>query len=354
MNKVYFKSATKTGPENSHLDQIKELFQNIPIVKKGDIVAIKIHPGEYGNTTYMRPVIVRTIVDMVKGVGGIPFITDTTVLYRSHRFDAVNLLHTASINGFNDSSMDAPFICADGLKGDDSTVVSINGKYIDKITVASAIAKADSMIIISHCKGHPSSGFGGAVKNLGMGCLDKAGKAAVHFPCIPSIDAEKCIGCGKCIQRCPWNSIILNDKKAIIDKNKCKGELSCIDACKYEAIESLSECNTEMQIRLGEAALGPVLLLPEKIAYINWIFDLTPGCDCFNFSAPTFSKNIGILASLDPVAIDKASLDLINTQIEIEGNMNSMTELWNIDPLIHLKHAEKMGVGSMEYILEHK
>jgi hypothetical protein len=351
MSKVFFKAAEEIGPANTHIDHIKELFWKIPVVEKGDLVAIKIHPGEYGNTTYVPPVIVRTVTDLVKEAGGIPFITDTTVLYRGKRFNGPDLLWTAAVNGFTFGSMNAPFISADGILGDDSVEVPIGGEYIKNITVASAIAKADAMILISHCKGHPASGFGGAVKNLGMGCLDKEGKAKVHSPGKPDIYPEKCTGCGKCIKTCPWDAISLENGKACVDKNKCKGELSCIESCKFGAIVPPENCTTEIQARLGEASLGPLRLLPGKIAYINWIFDLTPGCDCFNFSAPAFAKDVGIVASKDPVSIDKASLDLINKKIIEEGCMHSIIDLWGIDPIIHLKYAAKMGAGNMEYSL---
>jgi hypothetical protein len=352
MSEVFFRPAAEIGPDNTQIDQIEELFRKIPVVEKGDLVAIKIHPGEYGNTTYVRPVIVRTVVDFVKEAGGIPFITDTTVLYGGKRFNGADLLWTAAVNGFTFGSMNAPFIAADGLLGDDSVAVPIGGEYIDEITVASAIAKADAIIMISHCKGHPASGFGGAVKNLGMGCLDKEGKAKVHAPGKPDIDIESCTGCGKCINTCPWDAISLENGKANVNKNLCKGELSCLESCRFGAIAPPENCTTEMQARLGEAALGPFRLLPGKIGYINWIFDLTPGCDCFNFSAPVFAGNVGMLASMDPVAIDKASLDLVNKKIAEEGCMHSITDVWGIDPIIHLEYAAKMGVGSMEYSLE--
>ncbi|HML25864.1 MAG TPA: DUF362 domain-containing protein, partial [Methanomethylovorans sp.] len=286
MSKVFFRSAGDVGPTNTQIDQIKELFRKIPVVEKDDLVAIKIHPGEYGNTTYVRPVIVRTIADLVKEAGGIPFITDTTVLYGGKRFNGADMLWTAAVNGFTFGSMNAPFISADGLLGDDSVKVPLGGENIDEITVASAIAKADAMIIISHCKGHPASGFGGAVKNLGMGCLDKEGKAKVHAPGKPDIDIESCTGCSKCIKTCPWDAISLENGKAAVNKDLCKGELPCLESCRFGAIAPPENCTNEIQARLGEAALGPVKLLPGKIGYINWVFDLTPGCDCFNFSAP--------------------------------------------------------------------
>jgi uncharacterized Fe-S center protein len=350
MSKVHFAAAKNIGPENTQVDQIISLFPKISPVKKGDIVAIKIHPGEYGNTTYVRPVIIKTIVDLVKEAGGIPFVTDTTVLYKSRRFNAVEVIETAAANGFTHASMGAPIICADGLSGEDSVKVIIAGERLKDITVASAIANADSMIMISHCKGHPASGFGGAIKNLGMGCVDKVGKAKIHSPGIPEINTTKCVGCGKCLDYCPWDVITIENEKATIDKSKCKGETSCMSACKYNAIETPDNYFIPFQEMLAEASIGPVKALDSKIGYINWIFDLTPGCDCFNFSAPAFTGDIGILASNDPVAIDKASIDLINKKMHSESRKN-IDSVWGINPVIHVKHAAKMDIGKLEYTL---
>jgi len=350
MTEVYFEDAKKIGLNSTQVDQIIRLFPKISPVKKGDIVAIKIHPGEYGNTTYIRPVIVKTIVDLVKAAGGIPFVTDTTVLYPSKRFNAVEALETAAANGFTHASMGAPIICADGIHGTDSISINVEGERIQNINVASAIANADSMIMISHCKGHPASGFGGAIKNLGMGCVDKVGKAKIHAPGIPEVDSEKCVGCGDCIDCCPWNVISLVDGKAKIDQKKCKGETACMSACKYGAIESPEDYFIPLQEMLAEGAMGPVKALDSKIGYINWIFDLTPGCDCFNFSAPAFSKDVGILASNDPVAIDKASIDLINKKMHAD-NKKCIDDVWGIDPVIHVKHAAKINMGYLDYTL---
>lgn len=351
MNDVFFRSAEEIGPENTQIDQIIDLFPKISPVKKGDIVAIKIHPGELGNTTYIRPVIVKTVVDLVKEAGGIPFVTDTTVLYSGKRFNGADLLCTAATNGFTHGGMGAPIICADGLWGDDFVSVGIEGETISEITVASAIAKADSMIMISHCKGHPASGFGGAIKNLGMGCLDKRGKTTVHEVGKPDIDHDKCIGCKKCLKTCPWDALTIENGKAIVNRDLCRGELSCLGSCDYHAIVPPADASVKMQQRLGEAAMGPIKLLPGKIGYINWIFDLTPGCDCFNFSAPTFAGDVGITASKDPVAIDKASLDLINEKMEHESRGCIITNVWGVDPIVHLEYAEKIGAGTTGYNL---
>lgn len=345
MNKIIFKDAKITKPQDNQLEQVKKIFPEISPVRDGDIVAIKIHPGEYGNTTYVRPVIVRTVVDLVIEQGGIPFVTDTTTLYKGMKLNAVQLIQGAAMNGFTHASMNAPFIVADGLRGQDGKEIKINGEALDKITIASGIAEADSMIVISHGKGHPASGFGGAVKHLGMGCLDRAGKIKVHEVGRPSIDPEKCIQCGECVEVCPWGAIT----PPRIDHIKCCGELSCADACQQEAIIPPADASGKMQKRLGEAALAPISALRGRIGYINWVYDITPGCDCFNFSGEHFVENIGILGGKDPVAIDTATIDLINERMKPEGK--SIYHVWGVDPSVHIEAAEKIGCGRRKYFL---
>lgn len=351
MSNVYFKSAENVGPTENQIDQIIDLFPRISPVREGDLVAVKIHPGEYGNTTHMPPILVRTIAMLIKEAGATPFITDTTVLYKSRRFNAADLAYTAAWNGFSHAGMEAPFICADGLRGDDGVCVDIDGSELSHITVASAIAKADCMIMLSHCKGHPASGFGGALKNLGMGCLDKAGKALVHKPQAPEVHQEKCVGCMECLSGCPWDALYVEQGRVMVDYDVCKGDLSCVESCKSGAIISPVASTDKMQARLGEAALGPVKLLKGRIGYLNWIYNLTPGCDCFNFSAPAFAKDIGILASKDPVAIDMASIDLINSNMQ-HGSVRHISGVWGIDPLIHVNSAARLGAGDLRYDLE--
>lgn len=345
MSEVIFKDAKITKSDDNQPEQIKRIFPHISPVKDGDIVAIKIHPGEYGNTTHVRPVIVRTVVDLVIKAGGVPFVTDTTTLYKGMKLNAADLIKCSAMNGFTHASTNAPFIVADGLRGSDGKKVHLNGSALDSITVASAIAEADSMIIISHGKGHPGSGFGGAVKHLGMGCLDRRGKIKVHEVGKPSIDPEKCILCNACVEVCPWGAITPPN----IDHSKCCGELSCADACEQEAIIPPPDAQDKMQKRLGEAALGPIKALKGRIGYINWVYDLTPGCDCFNFSGERFVEDIGILASCDPVAIDAATIDLINEKMKINGK--SINHVWGVNPWIHIESAEKIGCGSRKYVL---
>ncbi len=345
MSNIIFKSARITRPEDNQIEQIKSIFSQISPVREGDIVAVKIHPGEYGNTTHVRPVIVRTVVDLIMKAGGKPFVTDTTTLYAGMKLNAADLITGAAMNGFTHASMNAPFIVADGLRGGEGKEILINGKILQNITVASAIAEADSMIVISHGKGHPASGFGGSVKHLGMGCLDRAGKIHVHEPGKPGIDPEKCIQCGECLQVCPWGAI----NPPEIDHSKCCGELSCADSCKQEAIIPPPDASEKMQVRLGEAAFGPIKALGERIGYINWVYDVTPGCDCFNFSGERFIEDIGILAGKDPVAIDAATIDLINDRMKDKGR--SIYNVWGTNPWIHIEAAEETGCGSRIYEL---
>ena len=345
LSEIIYRDANITRPEDNQPAQVKDIFPYISPVKEGDIVAIKIHPGEYGNTTHVRPVIVRTVVDLVKEAGGIPFVTDTTTLYKGMKLNAAELIEGAAMNGFTHASVNAPFIVADGLRGGDGIKININGELLDSITVASAIAEADSMIVISHGKGHPGSGFGGAVKHLGMGCLDRAGKIRVHEVGKPTIDPEICTQCGECVEVCPWGAISPPE----IDHSKCCGELSCADSCPEEAIIPPEDATDRMQERLGEAAFGPVKALEGRIGYINWVYDLTPGCDCFNFSGERFVGDIGILGGRDPVAIDAASIDLINEKMKGEGK--SIYHVWGVDPWVHINAAERMGCGKKDYEL---
>ncbi len=344
-NEIIFKDARITKPEDNQPEQIKRIFPHISHVRDGDIVAVKIHPGEYGNTTHVRPVVVRTVVDLVIKAGGIPFVTDSTTLYRGMKLNAADLIKGAAMNGFTQASMNAPFIVADGLRGNDGKEIKLNGSALNSITVASAIAEADSMIVISHGKGHPGSGFGGAVKHLGMGCLDRKGKIAVHEVGRPTIDPEKCILCNECVEVCPWGAIT----PPHIDPEKCCGELSCADSCEREAIIPPPDATDRMQERLGEAALGPIKFLEGRIGYINWVYDLTPGCDCFNFSGERFVEDIGILAGKDPVAIDTATIDLINERMKVNGR--SISSIWGVNPWIHIDTAQKIGCGRKEYRL---
>lgn len=361
MSVVWYKDARAASPEESQPEVIRRyLPEMLDGIERGDIVAVKFHPGEWGNTTHVRPIVIRAVVDVLKEMGAKPFLTESTTLYGGMRFNGPELIEVASANGFNLASMGAPFVVADGLRGDDGITIPVGGSEIDEIEVASACAKCDYMVVVSHAKGHPASGYGGAIKHLGMGCLTKAGKKKVHEVCIPSVDEDLCTSCRKCIQTCPWNAISVHpkSKKAVIDPERCAGELSCQSACAFGAIVEPDGSRERMQVRLGEAAVGPIRALEKRIFYINWAYELTAGCDCFAYSDAPFVEGVGMLFSQDPVAIDRATIDLVNKSTFLhdyaDANVQKerLSTIWSISPYIHIDSAERLGAGSSLYRLE--
>jgi len=358
---VWYKDAREAAPSDSQPEVIRRYLPDmLEGIEKGSLVAVKFHPGEYGNTTHIRPIVMRAVVDVLRKIGALPFLTESTTLYGGRRFNGAALIETASANGFNLASTGAPFVVADGLRGDDGVSVHVGGKEIQEVEVASACAKCDYMIVVSHAKGHPASGYGGAVKHLGMGCLTKAGKKRVHEVCIPKVDQDICTGCRRCIQECPWDAISLDpeSKKAVIDAQKCAGALSCTSVCAFGAILEPEGSREKMQLRLGEAAMGPIRALEGRIFYINWAYELTAGCDCFPYSDLPFTEDIGMLFSHDPVALDRATIDLVNEMPFLhdysDANVQKerLSSVWGISPHIHIESAERLGAGKSTYRLE--
>jgi len=341
MKAVYFKSASTPFAKDALHLAMEKLFEKVNVVEKRDIVAIKLHMGELGNTGYIRPIFVRKIVEMVKKQGAKPFITDTTTLYGGHRNNAIDYLHTAAINGFNMASMGCPIIIADGLLGNDYISVEVDG---NKINVASAIYEADCLIVMSHFKGHGMSGFGGAIKNLGMGCTSKAGKAWQHAKSKPSFNEEKCIECLKCIKFCPAHAIEYEDKIKI-DYEKCYGCGACTVLCEQGCFYINN--GNEFQERIVISAKAVLKKFEDKVSFFNFLMDITPRCDCCSFADKPLINDIGIVASNDAVAIDKASYDLIYSY----AGKDIFYEEHGIDGLAQINIGEKIGLGDKEYEL---
>ena len=330
--------------------------------KEKDLVAIKIHFGEKGNTAYIRPQFARVVVDMVKKGGGKPFLTDTNTLYVGTRSDAVSHIRTAIENGFAFSVVDAPIVIADGLRGDSSFPVEIGLEYVKTAKIAHDIHFSDAMIVLTHFKAHELSGFGGAIKNLGMGCASREGKLFQHSNVSPKVNREKCVGCGSCKKWCSQEAIEVKDGKAEIDEKKCVGCGECIITCPKGAIEI--QWNEEVPVfqkKMAEYAYAAVKNKRDKVFFVNFIMDVSPACDCYSFSDYPIVPDIGILASTDPVAIDQASYDLVKNS---EGFRNSalkkafspgedkFRDIYpEVDPEIQLEHAEKIGLGERSYKL---
>ena len=364
-SKVYFIDLRATSKENliKKLGRLLDTAGLSSCIKKRDLVAVKLHFGETGNTAFIRPVFLRKIVENIKGVGGTPFLTDANTLYSGTRSDSPHHLSTAIQNGFAYSVVQAPVIIADGLRGKSETAVRIDQKNFNRAYIGSEIFEADALISVAHFKGHELSGFGGTIKNVGMGCASRKGKLAQHSTVSPKIVRKKCVGCGECVDHCSQNAISLVDEKAIINPEKCIGCGECILICPSEAVQV--QWNQQIPVfleKMVEYTLGVLKGKKGKALFVNFITDVSPACDCYDYNDAPIVKDIGILASKDPVAIDQASVDLVNlepglSETRLKDKTDSGTDKFkqiypNIDWKIQLDYAQSIGLGSREYELE--
>jgi uncharacterized protein len=334
--------------------------------QSGDLVAIKLHFGEAGNTAHIRPQFVRCIVDRVKQGGAKPFLTDTNTLYVGARAEAWSHLITAYENGFTREVTGAPVIIADGLRGTNSTMVPVAGLHFHEAHIASDIHHSDGLVVLTHFKGHELSGFGGALKNVGMGCASREGKLEQHSNIAPKVEGKKCIGCGECIPWCRGHAIALREtdgkKKAWINPETCVGCAECILACRRGAVRiQWNESIPTFMQKMVEYSAAVLNAKKGKVLFVTFVTDVSPLCDCTPFSDRPIVPNVGVLASEDPVAIDQAAADLVN-----QAPVNPFSTLGSkagsgddkfralfpeIDWTIQLDHAEHLGLGSRSYEL---
>jgi uncharacterized Fe-S center protein len=341
---------------------LRALFSRVAnVVSMGDSVAVKVHMGEYGGSAYLRPPIVHRVCDLIKEAGGKPFVTDTTALYPAGRFTASQYLATAAFNGFTEESVGVPVVIADGEQGYDGewvdTPKQVSGCSLDKIKIAREIFNADSMIVLSHLKGHELSGFGGSIKNVAMGCVTKESKAAQHRVNRGVIDLSKCTGCGQCVEACAFEALSVLEEKIVRDEEKCVNCNNCLYTCPEEVFSLPPHAKEKFQVYLAHAAAGVLSRFHSKVAFINFVQDVTPLCDCATPSGLPVVPDIGILASTDVVAIDKACLDLIAQSKPVGkfANVSSPDILGKIngtDSLIQLRAAQELDLGNMEHQLK--
>ena len=361
---VFFADIRTRHPGENTISMIRNLFERAgfpAVVAKSAPTAIKLHFGEWGNDSYINPVFVRQVADKVKQAGGRPFLTDSNTLYRGSRSNAVDHLITAIEHGFDFSVAGAPLIIADGLTGKNHRRVGIPGNHFKSVLISGDIAAAPSMVVLSHFKGHEVAGFGGAIKNLAMGCAPPAGKQQQHSARPMNVEG-RCVGCGKCLEVCPRHAIDLESGKSIIRKEECIGCFECMTVCPEDAIDV--DWTTEIPAfteRMVEYALGAAIEKTGRLGFMNFLLQITPDCDCVPWSDTAIVPDIGILASRDPVAIDAASYDLVNASQGIAGSflktglergadkfkgMRSQT-----DSFRQIAYAEKIGLGISKYRL---
>ncbi len=362
---VYFIDLRATYKENflQKLNRLADAAGISNVVKQRDLVAVKLHFGELGNTAFIRPIFIRRIVDAVKLNGGVPFLTDANTLYAGTRSNAPQHLSTAIHNGFAFSVVDAPLVIADGLRGKSETPVVINQQHFKRVYIGSEIANADVLISVAHFKGHELAGFGGTLKNVGMGCASRKGKLAQHSSLSPKVKKKKCIGCGECAIHCSHKAISMADKKAFIRPKKCVGCGECILICPQSAIQiQVNRSIPRFMENMVEYTFGVLKKKPGKVLFLNFITNVTPACDCLPTSDAPFVGDVGVVASQDPVAIDQASADLVNQQPGLNGSC--LTKSFKVgadkfkaiypkvDWRFQLEYAERIGLGTRSYRLE--
>ena len=360
---VYFTNMRTTLNENL-LQKLERLVKKAGMLEQIDFhnkfTAIKIHFGEPGNLAYLRPNYAKVLVDLIKAQGGRVFLTDCNTLYVGRRKNALDHLDAAYENGYNPFTTGCHVIIADGLKGTDETLVPVDGQYVKEAKIGRALMDADIVISLTHFKGHESTGFGGALKNIGMGGGSRAGKMEMHSAGKPHVEQDVCIGCGMCKKNCAHSAITIENRKASIDHSKCVGCGRCIGACPVDAIHAGEDESYDiLNKKIAEYACAVVHDRPNF--HINLVIDVSPYCDCHAENDLPIVPDVGMFASFDPVALDVACADAVNRQPINPGSLLDEREHVHHDHFTDVtpetnwhscvEHAQKLGIGTCAYEL---
>ncbi len=367
--KVFY-SDLRALPGTNLLLKLQKLIRRAGIGEidmNNKLVAIKIHFGEPGNLSFLRPNYAKAVADVIKELGGKPFLTDCNTLYVGRRKNALDHIDAAYENGFSPFSTGCNVIIADGLKGTDDVEVPVaGGELVQNAKIGRAIMDADVFISLSHFKGHEATGFGGCLKNIGMGCGSRGGKMEQHNSGKPSVDQDTCVGCRTCAKNCAHGAISFNEqRKASIDHDKCVGCGRCLGACNFDAIyNENSSANDDLNKKIAEYSKAVVDGRPAF--HISLVMDVSPYCDCHAENDAPIIPDVGMFASFDPVALDQACADACNKMPVMPGSLldDEMHEehfcehhdhFTNTSPETNWKsclaHAEKIGLGNREYEL---
>ena len=369
--KVYFTDFRTKANGDGLPTKLKKLIKKAGLADldlDGKFVAIKMHFGEMGNISYLRPNYARAVVDVIKELGGKPFLTDCNTLYPGSRKNALEHLYCAWENGFTPLTVGCPILIGDGLKGTDEVEIPVaGGEYVEKAKIGRAVMDADVFISLNHFKGHENAGFGGAIKNIGMGCGSRAGKCEQHISGQPTINEDLCRGCKKCMALCANDGLIFDEttKKMSVDKDHCLGCGRCIGACNFDAI-SFEDFHAPRLLNCKMAEYAKAVLDGRPHFHISLVVDVSPNCDCHCENDAPILPNIGLFVSKDPLALDQACVDACMAATPMPGSQlydrmqrpdfhDHHDHFKNSTPESEwkscLEHAEKIGLGTREYDL---
>ena len=346
--KVYFIPSADNEPDEAVCLKLEKAIMDkglFSFVQASDMVAFKTHFGEEKSKGYVRPLNFKMMGDLVRQRGGLPFLTDTATLYSGMRNQAIGHIELAHRHGFGFEKTGLPLIMADGLTGDEELEVPVPGKIYQKVKLAALIVKTQALVVVSHFTGHLASGFGAALKNMGMGCASRRGKLAQHSTATPSVKKKKCTACGACVKWCPVQAITMAENVAQIEKLTCIGCAECLTVCRFDAIGyNWSETYVQLQRKIVEHAWGVAESKKGKAIYINFLNRISKDCDCMG-GYKKIVPDIGVLVSADPVALDAASLDLV----EKTAGKPLTALAYDIPHRVQIDYAREIGFGNPDY-----
>ncbi|MGQ9673386.1 MAG: DUF362 domain-containing protein [Candidatus Aminicenantales bacterium] len=350
-SRVYFLAADRREGDKALARKAERLYLGLGLderIEKDDFVALKIHFGEKGNTGFIKPAWLEGMIQRLRGRTRRAFFADTNTLYIGERSNAVDHVRLASTHGFSLEKTGLPVLIADGLMGENDEEVRVDLKWVKAAKIASGIVRADFLLCLNHFTGHVQTGLGAAIKNMGMGCASRAGKLEQHSDIHPRVNPKICRNCSLCLDYCPAGAIIQKEGSAHIVDDRCIGCGECLVVCRYGAVRMRWDSDSvRVQEKMAEYAFAVWSRFKEKAGFMNFLLKITKDCDCMAKDQPEIVEDIGILASKDPVALDKASVDLVFGQ----KKRDVLRQGYDIDWSIQLHHAEKIGLGSLDYEL---
>ena len=352
-SRVYFLTADRREGDKTLASKTERLFLALELhkrIEKDDFIALKIHFGEKGNTGFIKPAWLEGLIRHLQARTNRVFFTDTNTLYVGERSNAVDYVRLAASHGFSFEKTGVPVLIADGLAGENDEEVRVDLKWVKAAKIASGIARADFLLCLNHFTGHVQTGFGAAVKNMGMGCASRAGKLEQHSDARPRINPKICRNCSLCLDYCPAGAIIQKEGSAHILDDRCIGCGECLVVCKLGAVKMRWDGDSvRVQEKMAEYAFAVWSRFKEKAGFMNFLLKITRDCDCMAKDQPEIIGDIGILASSDPVALDKASVDLVLGKKKKEV----LRQGYDLDWSVQLRHGQAVGLGSLDYELIH-